>query len=208
VGLIVVLVLILAAFNSQPTGNVVKDSRPVIKIGVSAPLSGGVAFIGEGMKNSFELALDEINSKDTKFKYELIYEDDAMDPKKASTIAQKFINVDKVDALITISSGPGNVVAPLAQENKILHVSSASDSNVAKGEYNFLHWTPPTEENRVLVEELQRRKITKIAIMEQNQQGVVAIVDDLKKKLDGTNIEIVSEEKFNFGETDFKTMLA
>ena len=197
--------LFLSGCGNKVTEDVVKE-KETIKIGVILPLTGGAAFLGEGMRDGILLAKDQL--KDTKYNYEVIFEDNKLDNKETVTAANKLINIDKVEAIFTATSGPGNVVTPIAQENKIIHIGLASDPNVAKGEYNFIHWTPPEEEGKVFVEELQKREIKKIAILALNQQGIQAILDGVKEKAKDTDIKIISEELFNFGDADFKTMIS
>lgn len=170
------------------------------------PLSGDVAFLGEGVRDAMVLAKE--NLVDTRYNYELIFEDDQSDSKVAASAANKLISVDKVDALATFGSSTGNVVAPIAEANKIVHVGIASDPNVAKGSYNFIHWTPPSEENKVFIAELQRQDLTKIGIFMSNQPGAAAVINDLKKQLERTNIQITTEQVFNVGETDFNSIIA
>ena len=195
--------------NPRNTGNVTKsDEKPVVKIGATLPLTGPLAFLGQGAQNSILLAEDYLKNKETKFNYVVIFEDDKFEVKEASTTTSKLINVDKADAIISFSSGIGNVVSPITQSNKVLHIGAGtSDPNVAKGKYNFIHWTTPQEENRVFVKELEERGIKKLALIEVNQQGVFALANDLENKIKGTNIKIVSRERFNSGIKDFRTIL-
>lgn len=206
IGIIIlaVIVLIYTLFGNT-TENVVKENKPVVKIGASLPLTGGAGFIGQGMKDAIELAKE--NQKDTKYDYQIVYEDDKLDAKEASNAVQKLINIDSVDVLISATSGPGNVIAPIAEQNKVLHMSTASDGNIAKKQYNFIHWTTPEEEARTFVAELQRRNIKKVAVIGTNQQGIIAVTDAVKENIKGTDINIVSESYFNFGDKDFKTLL-
>lgn len=187
------------------TGTNVQVGKETVKIGISVPLSGDLAFLGEGIRTALNLALEDLGQ--TTYNYELVFEDDQMDPKKTATASRKLISVNNVDALISFSSGTGNVVTPVAQENKVIHFGIASDANIAKGGYNFIHWTPPPEEARVFVEELQLQGITKIAIIEMNHQGAKAIMDGVREQIIGTDIEIVAQEYFNAGQRDFKTSI-
>ncbi|MFA5126898.1 MAG: ABC transporter substrate-binding protein [Patescibacteria group bacterium] len=181
-------------------------SQKTIKIGVIAPMTGNLSFMGEGIRDAILIA--EENLRNTKNKYEVIFEDDQLDPKMSASAANKLLSADNVDALVTFSSVTGNVVTPIAEQNKVVHFGIASDPNVAKGEYNFIHWTPPYEENKVFISELQRRGIKKLGIFEGNAQGAAAVIADLKKQLEGTDIEIVTNQMFNFGEKDFRTTIA
>ncbi|MEI8344283.1 MAG: ABC transporter substrate-binding protein [Candidatus Moraniibacteriota bacterium] len=180
-------------------------SAETIKIGVIAPMTGDLAFMGEGIRDAILIAKE--NMGNTKNRYEVIFEDDQLDAKMSASAANKLLSVDKVDAFVTFSSVTGNVVAPIAEQNKAVHFGIASDLNVAKGKYNFIHWTPPSEENKVLIVELQRRGVRKLGIFKGNAPGAIAVIDDLKEQLKGTDIEVVTEQVFNSGEKDFRTII-
>lgn len=204
--ILIAAILLLEGCSSQGPAESDKTPKPeVIKIGATLPLSGDVAMLGESARNAMQLALGEL--KNTKYTYELIFEDDKIDPKTASTTATKLITVDNVDAILSFSSGIGNVVNPLAEQNKVIHFGVASDPNVAKGTYNFIHWTPPDEEAKVWVEEIVRRGYKRVALLVVQQQGELAIVESIHKYLAGTGVEVVNEQTFGFGEKDFRTML-
>ncbi len=183
-----------------------KISAETVKIGVVAPMTGDLAFMGEGIRDAILIAKDNLSN--TNNKYEVIFEDDQLDAKMSASAANKLLSIDNVDAFVTFSSVTGNVVAPIAEQNKIVHFGIASDSNVAKGKYNFIHWTPPSEENKVFIAELQRRGIKKLGILKGNAPGAIAVIDDLKKQLKGTDIEVTTEQVFNSGEKDFRTIIA
>lgn len=198
--IILVIIVVLVAIFYKPT------PKGAIKIGVIAPLTGNLAFVGEGYRDAFLLAKE--NSKNTKYNYELIFEDDQMDPAKTATALQKLISIDKVNAVVSFASGPANVISPLAGQNKIIHFGIATDPSAANGEYNFMHWTPPSEEAKTFVAELQERGIKRLGIFVTNQQGVLATVAAIKERLKGTDIEIVTEQKFNMDERDFRSLIA
>jgi len=196
--LVIIVILVTVIYKPIP--------KETIKIGVIAPLSGNLTFVGEGYRDAFLLAKE--NSKNTKYNYELIFEDDQMDPAKTATALQKLISIDKVNAVVSFASGPANVISPIAEQNKIIHFGIATDPSSAKGEYNFMHWTPPSEEAKTFVAELQKRGIKKLGIFVTNQQGVLATVAAITEQLKSTNIEIVTEQKFNMDERDFRTLIA
>lgn len=207
VGLIIVIVIIVLGYRSyhSPTST---EGR-VIKIGVIAPLTGNVAFLGEGIRNAAMMAASELAARsDSPLKYEVIVEDDSFDVKKTASAANKLINIDHVSAVVTIASAAGNVVNPIAEQAKVVHFGIASDPNVANGDYNFIHWTPPYEETKVFVPELVKRGYSKVAIFGAKIQGVTAVIDSFKKDISSTSVKIVSEQIFDFGTTDFRTLLA
>ncbi|MCC7305134.1 MAG: ABC transporter substrate-binding protein [Alphaproteobacteria bacterium] len=182
-------------------------AKPVVKIGVSAPLTGDNAHLGESMRDAMTLAKENL-SADTKFDYEIIFEDDALEAKKAALAANKLVSVDKVDALVSFSSGTGGVVSPIAEQNKKIHFGIASAQSVADGDYNFLHNTPPVEECRVMAAELQKRGYKKLAMILLNHPFPLEERDRLKEKLAGSGVDVVAEEIVNPGEKDFRTIIS
>jgi len=204
VGIIVVVAIVaIGYFVSRGPREV---SAAPIKIGVVAPMTGNLAFMGEGLRDTILLAKENMGS--TRYAYEVIFEDDQLDPKMTASAVNKLISVDKADVIVSFSSVTGNVVTPIAEQNKVVHFGIASDPNVAKGKYNFIHWTPPSEENKVFIVELQRRGIKKLGVFESNAQGAAAVMADLRERLKGTGIEIVTDQVFNFGEKDFRSIIA
>lgn len=98
----------------------------VIKIGGLAPTTGNVATFGIGQRNSYELAVEEVNKAgglkvgDKFYKLQLIFEDEQNSPEVGATAARKLINQDGVKAIL----GPTNTkvcfpVGAIAQENKV-----------------------------------------------------------------------------------------
>ena len=201
----VVLIAIVAigvTKNSTPAGE-----KQTIKIGYIAPLTGNVAFLGQGVKNAAELAVADLNKKDNKYNYELVFEDVAFTPAKTATAANKLINIDKVDAIVTIASAAGGVANPIAEKASVIHFGIASDPAIAKGNYNFIDWTPPAEEVKTFISEAQKKGIKKISVFGQQISGITAVIDELKRQISGTGIEIVSEDISNFGDKDFRTQI-
>jgi branched-chain amino acid transport system substrate-binding protein len=71
-----------------------------VKIGFISTFSGPVAAIGNDMKNSFELGLDQHGRKLGGLPVEVIYEDDQLKPEVGVQKTQKLIESDKVDFVV------------------------------------------------------------------------------------------------------------
>ncbi|MSR84953.1 hypothetical protein EXS71_00730 [Candidatus Uhrbacteria bacterium] len=201
---VIVIAFVIVKLNQSPAAPTIK---PTITIGYIAPLSGNVAFLGEGVKNAAELALADLQTKNTKYNYKLLFEDNDFSPAKTASAAQKLISVDHVDALVTVASSAGRVVTPIAEKAQVIHVGIASDPNIAKGTYNFINWTPPDEEVPVFVNQMKKRNIKKLAVFGQQISGITAVIDELKKEIAGTDMQIVSEDISNAGDKDFRTAI-
>ena len=117
----------------------IAESNIPLKIGFIAPLTGSAASYGIAAKNGFELALKELKS----FKPVVVYEDDRFEPKQTISAFHKLVDIDKVDALISIASAPSAAIAPLAQAHGVPLFAWASDSTVSK-DRNFVVRTYPS----------------------------------------------------------------
>lgn len=206
IALILIVILVLGIIFFIRPAQEVSTGKPIVKVGVIVPLTKELGFLGESIQNALVLAKEKLPTN-TKYDYQFFFEDDQFNSSLTPTAAQKLINVDNVDAIITFGSNTGNVVSPMTQDHNIVHLGIASDVMVAKGEYNFIHWTQPEEESRVFVEELKKRNIHKFAFIGLNNQGGKVIIDAIKKDIINTDINLVSEEYHTLTETDFKTYI-
>jgi len=182
-------------------------SKPMVKIGVIAPLTGDVSYLGELYVKAVKLAVSEAENKNLKYDYELTIEDDALETKKTALAYNKLVHVDKVNALISFTAGSGNVVSPLTQMDQIPHFGITSDPIVAKGEYNFVHWTQPDKEAIEFVKEANRRGIKNIAVVALKHPGAYAIMNALKAEIKNSDLKITSLDYVIPGTRDFKTII-
>lgn len=179
----------------------------IVKIGVILPLTGNNANLGQWQLDAIKLVQKELETTKTQHTYQVVLEDDQLVGRMTAEALNKLINLDHVAGLVTFTSGSGNVAAPRAQQAKIVHFGIASDSKVANGEWNFIHWTRPEAEVNQLVEFLKKKGYQRLAILAVRQQGIQAITTELKKQLQDTGIQVVEEANFNPGERDFRVML-
>lgn len=202
---VVVAIVIAAILITKTNSPTVVAEKQTVKIGLTLPLSGPLAFLGEPAKKSAELALKDAGT--TKYKYELVFEDDQFDAKKAASTASKLINVDKVLGLISFGSGTGNVINSIAENGKTTQFALASDPTVAKGAYNYVHWTPPFKEGSLLAQQLISRGYKKVSIIDTNHPGALAVTGAIKEAVKGSDVQIVSYDLTNVGDRDFKTII-
>ena len=99
------------------------------KVGVILPLSGSLAFAGNEVRDSIELAASELSSSTTRFSFK--FEDNGAGATATAAAANKFINVDHVDAVISLWPEAANVVAPISERKGVLHYTIAWDPNIA-----------------------------------------------------------------------------
>jgi len=198
---IVVIVLVIFGMGNRPTNN-----KPVIKIGVIAPMTGGSATYGVGLVKGIQMA--ESDLKDTNYDYEVLVEDDASNIAQSASAAQKLINIDKVQAIISTTGGTGNAIKSFAANSHIPHISVSSNSSIADGQYNFLNSVMPDEEALAWLHEAKLRGVKTIAILAQNQAGFNLMMGSINKFATSTGISIVYEEHFEPTVKDFNTDIA
>ncbi len=201
--IVVVAVIAIVAFSSG--SNKQPAVKQTVKIGLALPLTGGAAFLGESSRNAAQMALSDAGQ--TKYNYDLVIEDDAFNPAKTATVVTKFVNIDKVSAIITFGSGTSNAAAPINENAKIPRFGLASDPTSAIGDYNFIHWTPPFKEGQLSASEMVKKGYKNVAIVDTNHSGTLAVTNSVKEALKNTSVKIASYDLTNVGDKDFRTII-
>jgi len=97
--IIVIIILGIVIFQSnKPT------SDASLKLGLMLPLTGDYAAAGQNMQKGMELAIEEYKKNNPNSKITFVVEDDAYDAKKGLTAYKKLVDLDKVDAILMLST--------------------------------------------------------------------------------------------------------
>jgi len=208
---ITIIIALLGMFVSVHSTVAESPLQQPYKIGAILPLSGAYASLGNYLKKGIDLAYQNLSEED-KARIDILYEDDQLDSQKAVTAFHKLANVNKVDAVFVLGSGIGNAVSPLAERSKKLMISiGASDTSfVQNRDYVFIHWVSPQTEAEVLLDEVQKRGYSRLALATSEQEGAIALEEALlaearKRGIDST---LVLRERFLTEDRDFKTFIA
>lgn len=186
-----------------------------IAFGAVHDLSGGTALYGTAIQKGINLAVKEIN--DQKFLGEgvtvkALFEDAAGDPKQAIAAYEKLIaNKDVAVILGPTLSTEAKSADPIAQEAGMPVIASSNtvDGIVEIGDYIFRTSLPEASviPNTVSVT-IKSLNLKKVAVMYGNDdaytQGGYKV---FKESLDKEGIEILTEETFAKGDTDFSAQL-
>lgn len=204
----VVIILVVGVSLLLGKSNI-KDTD-TIKIGYFAPLTGPAAETSEQMINAFRLAnemMPDINGR----RIEVVYEDDGCDPKKAVVAAQKLINIDKVDILVSgVCSGSILAAAPIAEAAKIVLITpiSSSPKITTAGDYIFrISGTAIQTADGVSGEVLNRLNLKRVGIIYENTEYVVGWKDSFKQKYSSLGGTVSSEEGFGTADADLRSQL-
>ena len=90
-------------------------------IGVSGPLTGGASVYGIAVKNSAEMAIEEINAAGglNGYKFQLVATDDQHDPSKVQTNFDTMMDKGVHVTLGTVTTKPGMEFKSLSQESTL-----------------------------------------------------------------------------------------
>ena len=100
-----------------------------VKVGMITTLSGGAAYLGEGVRDGFQLAFD----LDGRYELDLVIEDDAQDPAVGQQLADRMLSRDEVDVMtgIIFSNVAGAVVPQVVSQDTIYLSPNAGPSPFA-----------------------------------------------------------------------------
>lgn len=189
-----------------------------LKIGVSAPLTGDIAALGQSTKNAALMAEEEINAAGgikigaTKSKVKFIIEDDENKPESTATVFQKLIGQDRVLAIIgSQSSKCSNAGAPIAESAQIPQITPwSTNPNVTKGrQYIFRACFIDPFQGRVVAQfAINKLKAKTAAVLydvaSDYNKGIAEVFRDEYTKAGG---KIVGFETYNTKDTDFSAQL-
>jgi branched-chain amino acid transport system substrate-binding protein len=184
-----------------------------IKIGIFAPTTGFAAADGTSALQSAQLAVTMINDAGGVLgrPLELIHYDDAASPDQAAAIARKLIEQDQVVAGISGSySGATRAAAPVFQEAGVPLISAYAihPSITQTGDRVFRVGTLADVEGRVgaeLVGNVLGAK--KVAILTIDNDFGQSLTEGFKQHAADLGLEIVFEDKYPLGETDFRPII-
>ena len=109
-------------------------------IGVSGPLTGPAAVYGTAVKNSAEMAVEEINEAGglNGIKFKLVATDDTHDAKKVSTNYSSMLEQGMQVSLGTVTTAPGLEFSNLSAEDNVFFLTpSASGDDIPKNDNGF-----------------------------------------------------------------------
>jgi len=203
----VIIAAIVLAVALVPKRTIPTDDRPIIKIGATLPLTGNLAPVGNSIKEALLMAQSEI-PKDSKYRYELIIDDDQFEIKKTVSNVNKQISVNKIDAVLTVYDAAMRSVAPIAEKNKIPSIGCAWGKEFPKNyQYTFKHWSKPETQSAHFFDLLRDKKIQSIVIFYSNIASTQELSHQLETDAKKNNVKILMSEYVNAGTRDFRAEL-
>jgi len=189
------------------------ESNKVIKVGFIGPLTGEASPCGVPVNQGIKLALkDSINKgviEDNQI--EIIFEDGKCDSKEAVKAAQKLINVDKVKVIFGGQcSNETMAIAPIAEENKVLLISSFSTSPDVTKAGDFVFRIPPSDENsgKIIAETITKDGFKNVGIVSEKTLAAQTIVPVFENKIKELGTNLIYNDSILFNSNDVYTISA
>lgn len=179
-----------------------------LRIGAILPLSGPAAIWGENLKNSMELAREELTKEGINI--EIVYEDSQAKPTEGLNAYNKLKNIDNVDIMLTAFSRVSVPLISVADQDKIpLIMTLVAAKGVAdQSPFAFRFYSNERQYVDPHFDGLIKNKNYKqIAVLNINDEYGVSILNVIKERAARSGIEITIDESFAPGNTDFKTQL-
>lgn len=218
--LVLLVILALTACNQSGTSsgneNLANAEGVVaVKIGFSAPLNGPQAHYGQEYLNGVKMAIDEANAEGIKFHnqpvtFELLSEDDGADPKSATQIAERFVDL-KVNGVIGhFNSGTAIPASRIYENAGIPNIAMATSPVLTTQGFKtvFRSLTSDIQQGSVLGDYIVKKMGFKnIAIIDDRTAYGQGLADELEKAVIAAGGKILSREFTNDKATDFQSIL-
>lgn len=176
-----------------------------IRIGAILPLSGNMAHLGESVRNGLLFSLERSSGNARRF--QIVFEDDRFNPRLSAAAAQKLISRDHIQVLITLTSGPGNAVAPIAERAHVAHFCLTVDSRLANGSFNFVHLYESRAGAQRLLQKLAHERLQRIGILHFTEDAAELSAQELRRQARAHGLDVACTITFPAGTTDFRSLL-
>ncbi|HKZ96326.1 MAG TPA: branched-chain amino acid ABC transporter substrate-binding protein [Hyphomicrobiaceae bacterium] len=185
-----------------------------LRIGVAGPLTGKDAVFGAQLKYGAEQAAADINAAGgiNGQKIELVFGDDAGDPKQGRSVANTFVGEGVSFVIGHFNSGVSEPASDVYAENAILMITPASTNPkiTERGLWNvFRTCGRDDQQGKVAGEYLaQNFKDRKVAVTHDKTTYGKGLADETKKTMNALGLTEVLYEGVNAGERDFSALVS
>lgn len=189
-------------------------SADTIKIGVAGPMTGANATFGEQVWTGVSAFVKEVNEAggiDGK-QIELVKGDDACEPKQAVAVANRFVDQDKVQAVVGHFCSSSTIPASeIYNDAGIIAVTPSSTNPIVTDRgFETMFRTCGRDDQQAVVAGsyiLDTLKLDKVALIHDKDTYGQGLVDALKKTLAERGVEPVLYEGLTRGERDFNALV-
>ena len=190
-----------------------------IKLGSAISFTGKMSRSGKLYIDAYKFAVEKVNASggvkvgDQSYPLELVFYDDKSDPTESSRLVEKLIAEDKVDFLLgPYSSGitiPDSIVAQ-RYRMPMIEGGGASSKIFDKGNKYIFGTLPRAEDyftSTLIFLNGQAPRAQKLAILYADDKFDLSVAVGTREEAPKLNFEIVLDEKYAEGATDFSSAL-
>lgn len=184
--------------------------KDVVKIGVVAPLTGAASAASKYCVDGFEMAIEELNSKEDGPQYEIVYEDCQSDPTLASN-CYKRLELQGAKYVVGLGGQFALAVAPMTKGKDMLYFTTAdyNEAVLKMTDCGFRVFPSATTVARVSADFLaDTLHVTKVATITMNTVPCLMSTEQFVKDIRDKNMEVVYQDKYDIGCADFKNTIA
>lgn len=213
--------MLVACSGGAGGGSTAKELKEgdTVKIGFIGPLTGENSAYGIPVKNSIELALEDYNnSKDAKYKFELLAEDAQGKEDQATNAYNKLVGEGIAGIVGPVLTGEALAVGNASMKNgtPIISSSASGDTVTSKADGTTRENFFRTCSNDSMGGQFIAKKVIdgtiqgvkKVAILTNKDSDYsLGCTDSFKKEAEAGNLQIVNEQNYPKGETNFPTYI-
>jgi branched-chain amino acid transport system substrate-binding protein len=197
-----------------------KPNEKKIKIALAMPLTGDIASLGQGLKRSVSMAIEEANTAHvTTTPIELVSFDDRSDPKEAVSVANRIISdPDTVAVIGHFNSGCSIPASRIYAQAGLPMISPASSNpeltlQQLSPQWSFKHsvFRMNTTDNvqgaygaEFIYNDL---KVKKLAIIHDKTAYGQGVAEEVRKQFEKIGGTLVAFEGLQTGDRDFRSLL-
>lgn len=205
------LVLCLSLFAGCSGKNGYTADNTEYVIGVSGPLTGSAAMYGNAVKNSAQMAVDEINAAGglNGIKFKLVVTDDMHDATKISTNYSSLLEGGMQVSLGTVTTLPGQEFKNLSHDDNVFFLTpSASGDDIPQYDNGYQMCFADGNQGKVAAEFVNANFAGQTigVFYKADESYSTGIYDQFKSNLD-SSITIVETSFTDANATDFSTQI-
>ena len=201
----------LVVFSSCNSEVNYAENNTEFVIGLSGPLTGGAAMYGIAVKNSAQMAIDEINAAGglNGIMFKLVATDDMHDPTKVSTNYSSMLEGGMQVSLGTVTTGPGLEFKNLSKEDNVFFLTpSASGDKIPEFDNGYQMCFADGNQGKVAAEFVNANFAGKTigAFYKADEAYSKGIFDQFKANLD-SSVTVVETNFTDANTSDFSAQI-
>lgn len=184
-----------------------------IKIGLQGPMTGDMAYEGQGFKKAFDLLVKQTNAAGGLLgrKVEVVVEDDKGDAKEASLVADRLVSAGVVAVIGGYNSTATEASSEILNEAGLLHITPSSTATrlTTKGFKRFFRVCFLDDRQALFAVTFAKDKLNakNIGVLHDNSTYAKGLADWTKKYAEEAGLNVAFFDALNPSDKDFTPIL-